>query len=845
MKILRNLILLCFLLFVDAVYGQLPNTGLFFYSHQNNIDKRTSLTLNDNEPYSLHSQDVFSLEFDILMRNENTKFGYFCRIISNKNENFDLMVNYLNGKFFVLNNQDFPLSDEPVAGNWNHASITFDKKQNKISIQSNEQKLNCDYDLSNTKNLSVYFGLCDHKGFAGNDAAPIILKDVIVKYNGKDFHHWMLGKHAQNAVYDELKKRKAIVHNPYWLMDNSVHWQKRAEFKTDAFTQITFDSIQNQIFILNPKGYNCFHVDSDIIDTVTIAGNVPHNSFYNRLLFNHISQQLVYYGFDSDRTYFYNFKDKVWTGYQNHNEEPTHAHHNRYISALDSILYLFGGYGFYQYKSDFFRINLKTNKLNLFDLSHTITPRYLAAMGGNTTGDKLYIFGGRGAEMGRQELSPKNFSDLFEINLKTLKTRHLFDLDKKYEENNVYSNSLIVDEKNGCFYVLAYPHNKYSSNITLKRINFTTREMETLADTIPFYFEDVTSFCDLFYSPRLSKLIAVTSYSDENKTSNVSIYTLDYPPLRENDVIQIASKAINWAWFLIPVLIAGAIFVLLLIKKKTGSKKETEFVPSKEKTQNIEPGNQETEKSFYDIQKQSILFLGGFQVFNKEGNNITGEFTPTLKFLLVLIILYTLKNKKGISSAKLQEFLWFDKSEEAARNNRSVNMRKLRVLLQTVGDIEINNENGYWTISINPSVFSDYWEALKLIEKIQSGNDNMSDDMLHLLELLSYGPMLPNIQFEWVDSFKNDFANAVIDVLLNFFNNSNNSHVNNLDLRVKIADTILKIDPISEEAIAIKCNALFKIGKKGLAKTTFDNFTKEYKSLLGETYNGSLKSILN
>ena len=849
MRILRSLLLLCALLIVNAVYGQLPNTGLFFYSHQHNIDQRTSLILNAKEPYRLGAQDVFALNFDVYLRNEQIKFGYIFRILSDENNNFDWVINNYEDKFLVINNQDFRLSSKFLPNQWNHVSISFDKKQNKISLRFNNEIKDCSFDLSGTNSLLVYFGLCDNKGFVANDVSPIVLKDIIVQYNEKNFHHWALGKHANNTVYDELKKKPAIIYNPHWLMDNGIHWEKCAEFESEVFTQITFDSIENRIFILNPTGYIDYSLITNTSGNVLLSGNIPQNKFYNRLLFDPCSRQLLYYSFDSNQYYFLSIENKTTGGYQYKEEgEPTHAHHNRYISLRDSMLYLFGGYGFYQYKSDLFRIDLKTNKKTLFDLSHTITPRYLAAMGGNRAGDKLYIFGGRGAEMGRQELSPKNFSDLYEVDLKTMKTKHLFDLDKQYDEDNVYSNSLIVDDNANCLYVLAYPNSKYSSAITLKKINLTTHEVETLADTIRFYFRDFDSFCDLYYSPKLSKLIAVASYSDEHKKSKINIYTLDYPPLKESDVIQAnqpQKKFMGIFLIVIPVVILIFILTLFILwnsKKKNKHKKNIQ-------QQNVitESVLVEVEKSFYidAVHKKSILFLGGFQVYDKEGNNITGEFTPTLKFILVLILLYTFKNNKGISSTKLQELLWFDKSEEAARNNRSVNMRKLRVLLQTVGDVDINNDNGYWTISIPTNVFSDYWEALKLIRKIQSDNAVLPDDMLRLLELLSYGPMLPNIQFEWVDSFKNDFANSVIDILLNFLNIPNSPYANNQDLRVKMADAILKIDPISEEAIAIKCNALFKIGKNGLAKTAFDNFAKEYKLLLGETYTGSLKNFLN
>jgi two-component SAPR family response regulator len=115
---------------------------------------------------------------------------------------------------------------------------------------------------------------------------------------------------------------------------------------------------------------------------------------------------------------------------------------------------------------------------------------------------------------------------------------------------------------------------------------------------------------------------------------------------------------------------------------------------------------------------------------------------------------------------------------------------------------------------------------------------------MRLLELLNYGNLLPNIQLEWVDNFKTDFSNLVIDTLMMVLNNKQNPFYENPDIQLKIADSLLKIDSINEEAIRIRCIALIKMGKKGLAKTTFDNFSREYKSLLGEPYTGSIKNFL-
>ena len=848
MRLIKSFCLLLFLLISSFVYGKLPSVGLSFYSHNYNIDKRTSLVLNDEEPYRLGNLDDFTLEFDVFFRDERIKFGYIFRVISNKEENLDFIINNELQMFFVMNNQDFQLKSVPSVNQWNRVVLSFNKKENVISLQYNDEIITCPYELKNLKLLNVSFGQCDFKSFIATDVAPIVLKDVQVKVNDNPLHYWKLDKHGGNVVYDELKNKPAKVCNPDWLMDNRIFWKKITEIKTPTYPQIAFDSITNRIFVLSNKELMNYSIEDDSITVVPNPKETLKEELHNHFIFDPVSKNLLYYGFGSNQKTFYDPVKNIWLDNTHLEEDSDHAHHNRYISKNDSSLYLFGGYGHYRYNSTFSESKLYTNEQKILDFSHTITPRYLAAMGGNRAGNKIYIFGGRGAEMGRQELSPKNFSDLFEVDLQTKKIKYLFDIANEGDDDCVYSNSLVMAEDDKSFYVLAYPNSKYSSVVNLKRINIETQVVENLGNSIEFYFRDVTSFCDLYYSPSLSKLIAIVSYSEDQVSFQINVYTLDCSPLQITDAVQLAPSStaskVKIAYIFLACLV---LMIILFVFGKKWRKNGEKTIPNESQGSIFKANNEETPKdnSFYNFKTKYILFLGGFQVFDKNGKNITGDFTPTLKYLLVLIVLYTMKNNKGISSSKLQELLWFDKPEEAARNNRSVNLRKLRVLLQELGDIDITNQNSYWTISFPDDVFLDYKEVLRLMQKVHYDEITEKDDLLHLLELLNLGILLPNIQFEWVDNFKTDFSNAVIDVLMHVNNNNRNSFYNDQSIQLRIADCILKIDPINEEALSLKCKALYKMGKKGLAKAAFDNFSKEYKLLLGEPYSGSIKNFIN
>ncbi|MDR2474380.1 MAG: hypothetical protein LBD45_00845 [Bacteroidales bacterium] len=834
----------------EPLRGQQPKAGLYFFSHNSNIDQRTGLTLNNGQPYIVKSQDSFTVEFDVFLRNEAIKFGYVFRIISNTNENFDFIVNNARQAFLVVNNRDYQLPSPIQAEQWNHVAISFQKKRQQIFVRLNDDSVRCQHSMDKLTALTVSFGRCDNLEFLANDVAPIILKDIGVFFDNKKTHQWELNKHAKNKVYDEQEGTPAMASNPGWMINNSVYWEKVAEFQTSLFPQVTFDSINSIVYMLNPNELISYSLQTHTERRTKTSPEIM-GKYYNHLMFDPVKSRLFFYHVETNQIYFYDPETNIWLNYHTNEKDPAYAHHSRYISAADSCLYLFGGYGFYKFNSDFFKINLQSKEMFRYDLSRIISPRYLAAMGGIASGDKLYILGGRGSETGRQELSPKNFSNLFEIELKTLKTTYLFDIDNK---GNIYSNSLIVDSAEKNIYVLAYPNKKYTSSIFLQKINLTTKTVETLADSIEYYFQDITSFCDLYYAPKLSKLVAIAAFPSDTLTSRINIYTLDYPPLTEWEILQQTTKhSTRWVW-LASLSVLLVLSLCVWMKKRRNKRKQQALpvteLPAEEpaavpERSEIEIGEFVTEKTFYSMKNKSILFLGGFQVFDKDGKNITGEFTPTLKHVLVLIILSTfMKNSKGISSSRLQELLWFDKEGEAARNNRNVNLRRLRLLLAKVG-VDISNRNKYWTIILPDDVLSDYREILRLANSIPLQNGiTQLDDLLRLLELLNNGSLLPNVQEEWIDDFKTEFSNLVIDSLFMVINNPKNSFYENEDIRLRVANALLEFDSINEDAIQIKCKALVKMGKKGLAKTVFDNFNKEYKLILGESYTGSIKKIM-
>src|SRR5258705_2168661 len=105
----------------------------------------------------------------------------------------------------------------------------------------------------------------------------------------------------------------------------------------------------------------------------------------------------------------------------------------------------------------------------------------------------------------------------------------------------------------------------------------------------------------------------------------------------------------------------------------------------------------------------AIYLFGQFQGFDKDGNDVTRLFTPLLKELFLVIALYTIRNGRGISSEGLNEILWHDQSEKDAKNNRSVNLARLRTILEKIGNCIITKESGYWQFQgRDEKIYGDY-----------------------------------------------------------------------------------------------------------------------------------------
>lgn len=308
------------------------------------------------------------------------------------------------------------------------------------------------------------------------------------------------------------------------------------------------------------------------------------------------------------------------------------------------------------------------------------------------------------------------------------------------------------------------------------------------------------------------------------------------PALKVSDVdVNVRKRAMTasvWYWLSIIIGADMVIFLWLHIHRRYKKKKAGQLLDQSY------GGNPEL--SFRKVEllrKGSIHLFGEFQVFDAEGEDIGKRFSPLLRELLAILL--TSSVRKGVSSDKLTEMLWFDKDRSSAKNNRSVNIGKLRALLDQLGSYELSNESGYWKFS-SDEIFVDYIEFMKLASDIKKPTKEQIET---ILALTANGSLLPEEDYPWLDRYKSEASDLIIEKLWEY--------ALTLDVErsprlfIDLADNIFRFERINEQALYLKVKAYSVTGRHSSAKNAYEKFREEYENVYGEPLKTSLGELLD
>lgn len=859
MKNCCRYILLVLFLFTGAdLFASVYNGGLYFKSHSAPSVDRTSLTLNDDKPFDVSNE--FTISFQMWVRNNEPDFGSILHLYTNTNQlvRFSFVAGGRRHYPALVFNEGMVTVDSPIEREkWIPVSLRMDMNNNSIAVNYNGKDTTIMVPLSGSTHVRALFG---HAPEYLADVAPVNIKDVKVSQDGEQTCEWKLWKHNNNICFDEMKGAIARAESPYWLIDDHIEWKQIYKGNISGRLDVAFNALDASFYLVKPEMVEVLDENGDIVDEIKVQGGYPAMEFTDHLMYDTLSNRLLSYSLSQKCVSFFSFDTKRWSLAERHIEEPNYYNHARTFNSADSSFYFFGGYGFYRYQNDLFRMDLTTGELEKIDYEPLLNPRYSSAI--TVVGDELYILGGRGNKYGKQELVSHFYTELCAIDLKKKKSRVVW----RRQQTDAYmlmASSMYFEPSDSSFYAVSLKDGGILWKVSMKDTTWT-------AVSIPIHNRVIHQDCDFsFYSsPSCNKLFLVMDKILTDRTHDVSIYSINTPLMSQADIMQVVedtSVAIQmWYWIVagfLSLLGVGSFLYYRIVEHKkeeplsvvtTDSVKE-ELAANDNNVENenlelkVEAGDERIPvlrpiENYFDRSRSAISLLGTFNVRDKDGNDITSNFTPRLKSLLVLLILYTEKDEKGILTRKVTDMLWSDKDEISARNNRNVTLRKLRVLLEEVGDVEVVSDGGFLKMQWKEKVFCDYRTALHCIELFQR-NGSLKDDVFlnQILELLLCGPLLSNTIVDWLDGFKDAYSSLSIDLLRNLLDIEYKK--NNHEMVLRITDIMFLHDPLNEEALSAKCLVLFSEGKKGIAKSVYDRFCKEYRESLGENYKVPLSKL--
>jgi DNA-binding SARP family transcriptional activator len=849
---LRFLCIILVFSFALSSSGQtVPSFGLGFYNNESVQDRRTGLDLTPEAAFAFHAGTV-DLSFDFsFLSGHNNFFGYILRLIRNNTQNFDLLYDKANlavGHFRMVAGDNppfatFTLDSNHLFNSWNTIRVTIDAGQDRLILRVGKDIfVQKGLHLSSSDSFRICFGACPIQQFKTTDVPPMRIRDIRISKGHNPLCYWPLNEEKGATALETLGGKNGTAANPLWLRSTHCEWKPLDSLIIDGAASCAFDSRNGVLYLIGRDSLMLYNLGSGTRHALPytsgrqdlLVGNQSVYDPFDRKLYNLYPDQQLAANFD--------LSSMRWDGkYQPGDINFWHV--NKFCTALDSSIYVLNGYGHMLYRNSIFRYHIPTNSWEtIVPKGDPLVPRYLAAAGTTNRADTLYLIGGYGSSSGQQIRSPHNLYDLMRFDVRTRTFRRLFELSPA-TEGFAFANSLVIDQKNRSFYGLTFNNGKYYTDLQMIKASLDGPGYQPVGDKIPYPFHDIESFADLYYSPSLNRFLAVALFTDSTRSrplhTMVHLYSLDGPPetyIAETTTNPPPRSHNYYLWIGLIALIISAIgatgAALYSRRRRLVNHRQATPVPL------INPGSVPINPASPAPNHPAIFLFGEMQVFDREGNDLTRQFSPLLKQLFLILLLHSLKNKRGISSEKLNEILWFDKEGKSARNNRSVNIAKLRALLDKTGGCSLGKETGYWKIDIDPErVRVDYLEYLAIVYNREALDKGAIEA---LAAITSRGSMLKDVEYPWLDSFKSDVSNHVIDTYLHFAQHNPADP----EFMIGLADYIFYFDAVNEDAMIIKCRALVQLGKHSLARNTYTVFQKEYRHLYGQDFERDFHSVL-
>ncbi len=663
------------------------------------------------------------------------------------------------------------------------------------------------------------------------DVPTFAIRNLRVSDNRRTFV-FPLNETEGTVVHEGRNRTRGKVVNPEWLLEKSYKWTLAGNFKSSSVAGVNYDPIRRSVVYFNHDSLFVYDVSRREARISETAGECPMELYMASSFINPTDSLIYVYeavegvnGRDSiPRMVSLNPVSGRWTAISHDALPINFHHHSSYLDSARQKFMIFGGFGDMIYNGDFYSYDLNGRRWNREEKlgGATIFPRYFTSVGYAPDSDLVYIFGGMGNECGEQIVGRHYFYDLHCIDLKTGISMNLWDegLDWHEEENMVPVRNMVLED--GGFYTVCYPEFLTNSYLQLYFFDIKGRTYHKFCNKVPIRSDKMATNANLFYDKELRTMIMTVQESDDDVRSSLSIYTLAFPPLTEEEYEAMSRNPhVKFIWITAVIVLAVLGFAIYYLQKRRREKRRAIIA--------FEQGIRK--RHVPEDRNNSICLFGGFTALGPTGLPI--QFSLQQRKLLLLIIKYNLDN--GLSSKRMSSVLWPDKPEEKVKNSRGVALNHLRSLLKKFDGVSLVYEDNHFKLAFDDRFYCDWFEFKKEISSEKPGIDK-------LMSLVSRGKFMQFTDDPVFDSFKEKTETALINL---FTSEMENYFSRKAYLTVaELAEIVLVSDPLNEQAMIWLVNALVKLKNSDEAMVRYSTFASEYSSVYESEYERDFKSLL-
>lgn len=851
-------------IFLLIAIPHLNAQGLLFYGNKVPIEQRTSYTIFDKTQLPVFSGYI-DLEFELKISQSDT-FGYLLHIVDPKNQDaYSLTFSYVNNKTSIFkfntegkrNHISITMPNDSIVSRWLNVKLHIDFLSGKSRMTVGDQTTNGDIGLVKQlpKVQPIFtFGRREHLV----DVPAFSIRKLRVSGEGQEYS-FLLNESKGDLVHDNKGKVRGFVANPYWLINDSYHWQEVATFVSPLCMGAKFNEIGQEIQFITPDSFFTYRVDTKKSQKRPYTNEMPVKMQLGTSFINGETGQICAYEINNlpigsitmaaldQSTLMWRPVGKAYTKVQLH-------HHNGFWDKNNNRYLVFGGFGNRLYSNTFLTYNQSADRWDTLHFEgDNITPRFYSSMVSSKEGNYLYIYGGVGNESGDQGIGHNYYNDLYGIDLerRTIKKYWSHPL----EENRVPSEQMILSEDGKSLYVIRYAEYIKSTCLELYRISVEDGEMEQLGDSIPFASGSIKSTVSLFYNQVHNEFYCVTQEVDEyTKRSKSVVYMLAAPPVGKAEMEYYStekdcSDTLKWLFISLALLVfilAGGTFIYVLRRKK-GTKEENNkrvdyvspdiYIEKKVKKDDMEvDAIKNVSRSVKQAECNKVYIYGIFTIYNRTGRDITYLFSKKLKHLFLYILLNSTEKGEGVNSSSLNEIFWPDKSEDKAKNLKGVTISNLRKVLSELDGIKLVYEKGVFKIAIEADIcYCDYFS----LQVHLATHPQSCESFLNIWER---GRLLENESFSLYDKYKQLSEDIIFSLLPKdlpiYYQRNEFSYV------LRICFIILRRDPLSEQALSYCVRSYKKLNDFASLSKVYSTFIIEYRKSMGEDYKKSIEELL-